>query len=198
MTQFISVAIASAAIAGFSATTPAATPASSSSTIVVAQQPTDDTLKDRIEYRLETSSLVRKYDVDVKVKDGVATLEGDVATAAQKAEAERLAKVDGVKRVDSTIKVDANADKSAADRVKNGFTKTGEKISDAWITTKVKWFFMGEDLLKGSDINVDTDKHVVTLKGTVKTAAGRDRAIQIAKTTEGVTRVVNQLVVGSK
>ena len=95
------------------ATAPAATPASSSSTIIVAQQPTDDTFKDRIEYRLETSSLVRKYDVDVKVKDGVATLEGDVATAAQKAEAERLAKVDGVKRVDSTIKVDANADKSS-------------------------------------------------------------------------------------
>ena len=196
MTQLISVVIASAAIAGFSATTPATTPASSTSTIV-AQMPSDDTLKDRIEYRLETSSLVRKYDVDVKVTDGVAMLSGDVATAAQKAEAEKLAKVDGVKRVESTIKVDANADKSAADRVKNGLSKTGEKISDAWITTKVKWFFMGEDLLKGSDINVDTKDNVVTLKGTVKSQAGRVRAVQLAKDTDGVKNVVDQLMIAT-
>jgi hyperosmotically inducible periplasmic protein len=197
MTQLISVVIASAAIAGFSATTPATTPASSTSTIVVAQMPSDDTLKDRIEYRLETSSLVRKYDVDVKVTDGVAMLSGDVATAAQKAEAEKLAKVDGVKRVESTIKVDANADKSAADRVKNGLSKTGEKISDAWITTKVKWFFMGDDLLKGSDINVDTKDNVVTLKGTVKSQAGRVKAVQLAKDTDGVKNVVDQLTIAT-
>jgi osmotically-inducible protein OsmY len=37
----------------------------------------------------------------------------------------------------------------------------------------VKWFFMGEDALKGSDINVDTVDHVVTLKGTVTWRAAR-------------------------
>src|SRR4029453_18109357 len=109
MTHLISVAIASAAMAGLSAMTPMATHASSSSsTILVAQQPSDDTLKDRIEYRLETNSLVRKYHVDVKVTDGVAMLSGDVATAAQKAEAERLAKIDGGKRVGSTTQDDAH------------------------------------------------------------------------------------------
>jgi hyperosmotically inducible periplasmic protein len=197
MTQFISVAIASAAIAGLSATAPAATAAASSATIVQAQMPSDETLKDRIEYRLETNAAVRKYDVDVKVADGVATLSGDVATAAQKAEAERLAKIDGIKRVDSTIKVDANADKSAADRVKGGLSKTGEKITDAWITTKVKWFFMGEDLLKGADINVDTKDSVVTLKGTVKSQAGRVKAVQLAKDTDGVKNVVDQLTIAT-
>ena len=39
----------------------------------VAQKPTDATLTDRIEYRLETSAVLRKYDVDVKVDNGVAT-----------------------------------------------------------------------------------------------------------------------------
>ena len=198
MTHLISVAIASAAIAGLSATTPVAThPSSSSSTILVAQQPSDDTLKDRIEYRLETNSLVRKYDVDVKVNDGVAMLSGDVATTAQKAEAERLAKIDGVKRVESTIKVDANADKSVAERMKGGLNKAGEKISDAWITTKVKWFFMGENLLKGSDINVDTKDNIVTLKGTVKSQAGRVKAVQLAKDTDGVKNVVDQLAIAT-
>jgi len=86
----------------------------------------------------------------------------------------------------------------AADKTKAAASKTGEVITDAWITTKLKADFVNEDTLKGSDINVDTNNHVVTLKGTVKTAAGRDRAIQIAKTTKGVTRVMNQLVIGAK
>lgn len=166
---------------------PARTPA--------AGQVPDDTLKDRINFRLETSNSVRKYDVHVKVENGVATLSGDVATAAQKAEAERLAKVEGVTRVQNDIKVDPDEDKTVTERVKKGLTKTGEAITDAWITTKVKWFFVGEDALKGSDINVDTANHVVTLKGTVKTPAGKARAIELARNTDGVTRVVDQLVI---
>ena len=196
MTQLISVVMASAAIAGWSAMSPDVTrvaASTSTATVVVAQQPTDDTLKDRIEYRLETSPLVRKYDIDVKVTGGVAQLSGDVATQAQKTEAEKLAHIDGVKKVDSTIQVDPDEDKTVADRIKNGMTKTGEKISDAWITTKVKWFFMGEELLKGSDINVDTKDNVVTLKGTVKSQAARVKAVELAKNTDGVKSVVDQL-----
>ncbi|HET9373064.1 MAG TPA: BON domain-containing protein [Vicinamibacterales bacterium] len=156
---------------------------------------TDEALKDKIAFRLETNASVRKYDLRVKVANGVATLSGDVATAAQKAEAERLAKVDGISKVENTIQVDPNEDKSVADRIKSGMSKTGEKITDAWITTKVKWFFMGEDALKGSDINVDTANGVVTLKGTVASAAGKSRAAQLAKDTEGVTKVVDQLTI---
>lgn len=159
------------------------------------QAQTDDTLEDRIEYRLETNASTRKYDVRVKVRNGVATLEGDVATAAQKAEAERLAKIEGITRVENKIDVDPDEDKSVADRVKAGLSKTGETITDAWITTKVKWFFLGEDELKGSDINVDTNSKVVTLKGTVKTQAGKQKANQLARETEGVAKVVDQLVI---
>jgi osmotically-inducible protein OsmY len=181
----------SAAVPGWAQTAPAPPPARTPA----ASQVPDDTLKDRIVFRLETNAALRKYDLRVKVENGVAKLSGDVATAAQKAEAERLAKVEGVTRVESEIKVDPDEDKSVADRMKNGMTKTGEAITDAWITTKVKWFLMGEDTLKGSDINVDTDKHVVTLKGTVKSAAGKARAAQLARNTDGVTKVVDQLVI---
>ncbi len=72
---------------------------------------------------------------------------------------------------------------------------TGEVITDTWITTKVSAQFVDETLLKGSDINVDTDNHVVTLKGTVGSGAAKDRAAAIARDTDGVTSVVNQLVV---
>src|SRR5262249_521816 len=101
----------------------------------------------------------------------------------------------GVIRVDNDIKVDNDVDRTLAERAKSGLTKTGESITDAWITAKVKWFYVGEDSLKGSDIAVDTNNHVVTLKGTVVTAAGKTRAIEVAEETDGVSRVDDRLVV---
>jgi hyperosmotically inducible protein len=84
------------------------------------------------------------------------------------------------------------------DKTKEGLSKTGEVITDAWITTRVKSKFVGEDLLKGSDISVETTDHVVTLKGTVTSAAGRARAMKEARDVEGVHRVVNRLTIGPK
>jgi hyperosmotically inducible protein len=72
---------------------------------------------------------------------------------------------------------------------------TGEVITDGWITTKVSAKFVDEKLLKGSSINVDTKDHAVTLKGTVGSDAAKARAVEIARNTDGVVRVVNQLVV---
>ena len=158
----------------------------------------DDTLEDRIEYRIETNAVTRKYHVDVEVQGGVATLSGSVATAAQKAEAARLAQIDGVRRVENTIEIDVDADKTLADRAKAGLNKAGEAINDAWITTKVKWFIAGDDLLDNSEVNVDTNANVVTLKGTVPSAAAKARAEQLAKDTEGVSRVVSELTVAAR
>lgn len=83
----------------------------------------------------------------------------------------------------------------AATSGKDDKVDVDEAITDAWITTKVKAGFLNEDALKGSDINVDTNNHVVTLKGTVASAAGRARAIELAKQTKGVTRVVDSLTI---
>jgi hyperosmotically inducible periplasmic protein len=66
------------------------------------------------------------------------------------------------------------------------------------ITTRVHERFVGQDLLNDSDISVDTNKHIVTLKGTVRGQAGRARATTVAKNTEGVRAVVNRLTVGPK
>jgi len=72
---------------------------------------------------------------------------------------------------------------------------TGEAITDSWITTRVSASFVNETLLKGSNIDVDTEDHVVTLTGVVGSAAAKARAGTIAQSTEGVTRVANKLVV---
>jgi hyperosmotically inducible protein len=161
------------------------------------QPPSDKVLEDRIEYRLETNTIVDSYDLKVKVEGGSAWLTGTVATAAQKSEAARLATIDGISTVHNEVVVDASVDRTLADRAKKELSKTGEAITDGWITTKVQWFFIGEDLLKGREINVDTKDHIVTLKGTVTSSAGRDRAGVLAKRTNGVHRVVNQLTISS-
>jgi osmotically-inducible protein OsmY len=55
-----------------------------------------------------------------------------------------------------------------------------------------------EDLLKDSDIRVDTSEQIGTLKGTVTGRADRAKAASIAQHTDGVRRVVRRLTIGPK
>ncbi len=158
----------------------------------------DSTLADRITYRLDTDSILHKYDVQASVNGGVATLTGTVATAAQKTQAVRLARITGISRVDDQITVDRTVDQTLLDKTKAGMSKTGEAITDTWITTKVKYHLMGDSLLKDSSISVTTTDHVVTLSGTVPTVAGRARAMLLTKQTDGAVRVVDQMTIGPK
>jgi len=87
---------------------------------------------------------------------------------------------------------------TVAGKTKEGASKTGEVITDGWITTRVKSKFVGEDLLKGSDVKVDVTDHVVTLSGTVMSEAARARAVSEAKEVEGVHQVVDRLTIGPK
>lgn len=68
--------------------------------------------------------------------------------------------------------------------------------TDAGITSAVKSKMAADDIVKASDIDVDTHDHVVTLNGTVGSAAEKDRAMMIARDTSGVTSVVDDLRVG--
>lgn len=88
--------------------------------------------------------------------------------------------------------------KAVAEATKDGLSKTGEVMTDGWITTRVHARFVDESLLKNSDIDVATNKHVVTLTGTVTSAAGRRKATSVARGTEGVHSVVNHLTIGPK
>jgi osmotically-inducible protein OsmY len=230
MKAFLGSVVCAVAMTGFSvASVGAAAPQ------VGTAAASDKSLDSRIEHRIHKDPSLKKYDIDVKVDAGVATLTGTVATEADRARAKRLATVNGIARVDNKIIVDlaaaqnkttgtagtikektkegAEKTKEGAEKVaektkegagkvvektKDGLSKTGEVITDGWITTRVKSKFLGEDLLKGSDIDVDTSDHVVTLKGTVMSAAARARANEQAKEVEGVHKVVDLLAIGPK
>lgn len=160
-----------------------------------ARTNSDETLKDRIMFRLDTDATLKKYDLRVDVADGVATIRGDVATTPQKARAARVATIAGVSKVMIDILVDKDVDRTLAERSKAGLSKKGEHITDAWIAAKVRWLLDREELLKGSDVHVESSDHVVTLAGRVPSAAASARAAQLARGTDGVVRVVNQLMI---
>jgi hyperosmotically inducible protein len=77
-------------------------------------------------------------------------------------------------------------------------TNLGDKISteasDGWIHFKVRGSLAGVDDLRDSTINVDVEKGVVTLRGSVGTAAQKAAAAKAAQV-EGAKSVTNSLVI---
>lgn len=74
-----------------------------------------------------------------------------------------------------------------------------QESKDSWLTTKVKSALAADVGLKTlTGINVDTTGSVVTLKGSVDTAANKSRAEQVARGVEGVSSVKNELTVQAK
>jgi hyperosmotically inducible protein len=72
-------------------------------------------------------------------------------------------------------------------------TTVEEAVSETALTAKIKSKMMLDDSVKARTINVDTKGSVVTLTGRVESAAERERAVQLAKETNGVTQVVDRL-----
>jgi hyperosmotically inducible protein len=134
------------------------------------------------------TNVENKLDVESKTEKTMEKAEAKTAKTMDKA-GEKTERA-GEKTKDAAAKV--------GEKTKETAGTAGEAITDAWITTKIKADFINESALKGSDINVDTNDHVVTLKGTVASLAGKSRAEQIAKTTKGVNRVINTLTVAPK
>ncbi len=66
-------------------------------------------------------------------------------------------------------------------------------IKDGWLVMKIHSEFVDEDVLSGSNIDVDVKNGMVTLQGTVPSEAARARAIQAAKANDGVKGVTDQL-----
>lgn len=69
-------------------------------------------------------------------------------------------------------------------------------VKDSAITTAIKTKLAADHLSSLGRLKVDTDKDgVVYLSGTAKTREEADRAVEIARGTDGVVRVKNHIVV---
>jgi hyperosmotically inducible protein len=79
----------------------------------------------------------------------------------------------------------------AAARVKEG-------AAEAALTSKIKAKMVLDDHIKARAIDVTTDGATVTLSGTVRSVDEHDRAMRLARETDGVTHVVDHLRVEVK
>lgn len=85
----------------------------------------------------------------------------------------------------------------ATDNMQSKTSQAADKVAsaadDTAITAKVKAAMLTEPGLKSLEINVDTKNATVTLTGQVASDSLRDRAKQIAMSTEGVKNVIDNL-----
>ena len=163
--------------------------------------------------------------IDVDVRNGVVTLQGTVPSEAARSRAIAVAKAnDGVKSVVDQLKIapargsnmagkvdraedkaeraadkTARAGEKAADKTVSATKRTGRAIDDGWIKSKIYAQYLADwnTVLDDSDIDIDVDNNVVTLNGTVKSAAAKAKAVATAKATDGVKSVRDNLKVAT-
>ncbi len=75
--------------------------------------------------------------------------------------------------------------------------KIGSGINDGWLWVKTRYELAAADDLRDSTIEVDLENDVVTLTGTVASAAQKAKAESVAKAVEGVKSVKNMLKVSA-
>ncbi|MCP5420716.1 MAG: BON domain-containing protein [Gammaproteobacteria bacterium] len=65
--------------------------------------------------------------------------------------------------------------------------------NDSEITSSVRAALKQDDLLAGNDVDVTSDEGVVTLSGRLPNARAANRAFSVARSTDGVRRVISNL-----
>lgn len=78
-----------------------------------------------------------------------------------------------------------------------GASTIGQGANDSWLWFKTKTALATTNDLRDSTINVDVANDVVTLRGTVGTAAQKTQAETVAKGIDGVKSVKNNLTVSA-
>ena len=149
--------------------------------MIADRRPAETILTDQsIELRTETRINERfafKVHINATSFNRMLLLTGEVPTEAQKQEAEQLARtVPNVRAITNELAV-------------AGSSGLGGRSNDAYITSKVKARFVDANKFVTSHIKVVTEAGIVFLLGIVHQAEA-DAAVEIARTTAGVQKVV--------
>jgi len=115
--------------------------------------------------------------INVTSYNRIVLLTGEVPNDGQLAQAETLTReVSNVRNIHNGLTV-------------GPASSIGDRSNDTFLTTKVKARFVSENLFPANVVKVVTEGSVVYLMGIVTEKEGED-AVEIARTTEGVTKVV--------
>ena len=155
--------------------------------VMTACAETDAGVTTAVKAGLAADDTVKSYQIDVDTRDKAVTLSGTVDSAAAKARAVTVAQgTRGVASVVDNITVKAAGLPERPPEV---------VVTDAALTAAVKTKLLADPKVSGLKIDVDSKEGVVTLTGTVKSQAEKDEAVRLARETDSVRNVVDQLAV---
>jgi osmotically-inducible protein OsmY len=142
--------------------------------------------KDRVDKALGDANIKgvhTSYDKDANVVHLQGTVES--VDAKQRADQVATGAVGTSGRVLDELKVEGMDEKTASDR-------------DALIRDTLKDGVGKDQVLQDRDINFEVNNGVVTVKGTVRTPAEKEKVTEMVKSTSGVKQMANELEVKPK
>jgi hyperosmotically inducible protein len=147
----------------------------------------DTTINTAVKNRLAAEPTTSAAKIDVDTSNGVVTLSGKVPTAAERSEAERIARnTQGVRQVVNNISTEGGGGPGAT---------SGGTSNDTLILTSIKSKYLANGII---GTNVDVNNGEVTITGEVDNPQEKAKAEQIARQTSGVKSVKNQLTIKRK
>ena len=153
------------------------------------------TAKIQSQYYLDPELKPWRIDVDTS-GSGAVTLSGTVESDADRAEAVRIARAtEGVATVHDNLRVRPESVATTGTTKETTGRSAADVIDDGWITTKIQSKYFLDDDVRARNIDVDTRNRMVTLKGSVENEGERQHALSIARSTDGVTMVHDNLLV---
>jgi osmotically-inducible protein OsmY len=170
----------------------------------------DSDLEKSIRAKLDSDQQIKAADlrVNADADKNEVTLSGTVKSEALRTKAVELAnsahsglmindKVDVKPREISRKDYTEELAREERTNAKQFGEEVGDKLDDAWIHAKIVAKLIGNSTTPERKINVDVVDNVVTLRGKVENAEQKSEAERVAKETEGVKQVRNQLKVSA-
>lgn len=162
--------------------------------LISACASTDAGITTKVKSQFVADDIVKSAQIDVDTQDGVVTLTGNADSTEAKNRALELARnTDGVVDVVDMISARRASGDGQAPRPDR---TVGDTLDDAGITLSVKNRLLGDPLVKGLQIDVDTRDGIVFLTGSVRSNEERQKAIDLSRETEGVRDVQANLTLG--
>ena len=176
--------------------TPGAVPTSGS---VDASRPSgtdnDSQITAAIQSKYFLDDKIKGRQINVQASNGVVTLNGDVRDDVERGEALLLARTTpGVQRVEDNLTVDAS---SGAVGTAGSATPVAIDDGDAALVSLLTSRLASDPTVGKSPIEITAKNGVVLLQGPIGSAAAKQRALSLARSTDGVTQVVDRLRVGA-
>ena len=166
----------------------------------------DGWLTTKIQSKFVADRDIKATDINVSSREGVVTLKGHVQNEPMRSLAVAIAQnTDGVKQVVDQLSVTIAGPVAASPvntATAGAIATTGTVVPDSTprtddprITSGIQAKYFLDDKIKRRRIDVDSSNGIVTLRGEVGSDDERAQALLLARTTEGVQRVEDNLTV---